>query len=156
VLKYPKVKKGGTAPKYVVAHSFAEESVTESSSGERDAMVAIDGIGDVMAYIRMSNRKSWADLRIESSSERPILKLFLDDGSSISASGGIGNGRCGPLLPVSSGVSSSSLFQLGTRPETVHLIVYFASPSKLDNDTSVHRGPSIRDPLEPSSWSIVQ
>jgi hypothetical protein len=51
-------------------HSFAEESVTESSGGERDGMVAIDAIGDVMSHC---NRKSMADLRIERSSERPIV-----------------------------------------------------------------------------------
>jgi hypothetical protein len=57
-----KSKHDGTAPKGLVAHSFAEESVTEGSGGERDSMVAIDAIG-------VSNPKSMADLRIESSSE---------------------------------------------------------------------------------------
>jgi hypothetical protein len=54
----------------VVAHSFAEESVTEGSGGERDANVAIDPIGDVISHVKESNRKPKADLRIESSSER--------------------------------------------------------------------------------------
>jgi hypothetical protein len=48
VLKCPKVKNGRTGPKYVVAHSFEEEPVNESSGGEIDGMVAIDAIGDVM------------------------------------------------------------------------------------------------------------
>jgi hypothetical protein len=42
----------------VVEHSFAEESVTESSIGEKDAMVAIDGMGDVISHVRVSNRKA--------------------------------------------------------------------------------------------------
>jgi hypothetical protein len=51
VPKCPKRKKGGTAPKNVVAHSFAEESVTESSGGEKEAMVSMDARPDVISHV---------------------------------------------------------------------------------------------------------